>query len=291
MAPIVRFAPSPNGFLHLGHAYSALLNWRMAQENGGRFLLRIEDIDTSRCRPEFEATIYEDLTWLGLSWEQPVLRQRDRFSAYRRLLERLIAMDLVYAAGESRADLARRVAAWEAAEGEGTWPRDPDGAPLYPGPLPAVRQPAEAFRAGDRQHVLRLDMAKAAARAGEMVWEETGVGGGGEAGCQRAAPLIWGDVILARRDVPTSYHLSVVADDAHQGITHVVRGQDLFAATSVHRLLQTLLNLPAPVYHHHPLIRDADGRKLGKSTAATGLRELRAQGLRPADIRDRIGFN
>lgn len=290
MTPIFRFAPSPNGYLHLGHACSALLNADMAKASGGRFLLRIEDIDLTRCRPGFEAAIHEDLGWLGLEWERPVMRQSARFAAYRALLGRLDAMGVVYAVSDSRATLERRVSAWQEA-GNGLWPRDPDGAPLYPGPVPVEKKSPMALADRAQPHVLRLDMARAIALAGPLDWREEGRGPAGETGLCAADPAAWGDVVLARRDIPTSYHLSVVADDAAQGITHVVRGQDLFAATSVHRLLQALLDLPSPVYHHHRLILDASGQKLSKSTGATGLRELRAQGLQPADIRHRIGLN
>lgn len=291
--PVFRFAPSPNGYLHLGHALSALMNFDMAQRSGGRFLLRTEDIDATRCRPEYEAAIYEDLTWLGLRWETPVLRQSARTAAYQTALQRLDAMGLVYPSFESRAEIARLVAERERA---GRWPRDPDGAPLYPGcagDLPkAERQ--RRLQAGE-PFALRLDVAAAIARAhqrggGALTWAETGAGPGGETGIVVADPAAWGDVILARKDVPTSYHLSVVIDDAHQGVTHVVRGQDLFRATSVHRLLQDLLGLPPPLYHHHRLIRGADGQKLSKATGATGLRELRAAGSSPDDVRRMVGL-
>ncbi len=288
--PTFRFAPSPNGYLHLGHALSALLNFDMAQRCGGRLLLRIEDIDATRCRPEYEAAIYEDLAWLGLRWEEPVLRQSARLGAYEAALGRLDAMGLVYPGFESRAEIARLVAERDRA---GAWPRDPDGVPLYPG---SARDLSAAERrrrrdAGD-PFALRLDMAAAIAlvRGGApLVWAETGAGPNGETGAVVADPALWGDVILARRDVPTSYHLSVVVDDAYQGVTRVVRGQDLFHATGVHRLLQELLGLPPPVYHHHRLIRDACGRKLSKATGASGLRELRSAGATPADIRRTIG--
>lgn len=293
MTPVFRFAPSPNGHLHLGHALSALLNFDMAQSSGGRFLLRIEDIDATRCRPEYEAAIYEDLAWLGLRWDEPVLRQSARSEAYKAALHQLGLMGLVYPSFESRAEIARLVADRDRA---GPWPRDPDGVPLYPGSardLPAAER-RRRFEAGD-PFAWRLDVAAVVARTrqhnGEPLnWTDTGAGPDGETGTVAADPAAWGDVILARKEMPTSYHLSVVVDDAHQGVTHVVRGQDLFHATSLHRLLQYLLDLPQPVYHHHRLISDADGRKLSKATGATGLRELRAAGATPADIRRAVGL-
>jgi glutamyl-Q tRNA(Asp) synthetase len=294
MTAVFRFAPSPNGYLHLGHAYSAVLNARMAREAGGRLLLRIEDIDAIRCRPEYETAIFEDLRWLGLAWEEPVRRQSEHFTAYAEALERLAARGLIYPSFESRAEIGALVAARER---DGPWPRDPDGAPLYPGIAKALtpRERDRRMAAGD-PYALRLDMAAALAAVGTaaLAWIETGAGPNGELGGETrrilADPAQWGDVVLARKDIPTSYHLSVVIDDALQGITHVVRGHDLFAATSLHRLLQILLVLPEPIYHHHRLILDGDGRKLSKSTRATGLRELRAGGASLADILSMIGL-
>lgn len=279
---VFRFAPSPNGYLHLGHALSALLNADMAKAAGGRLLLRIEDIDASRCRPEFETAIYEDLAWLGLNWEQPVRRQSGHFDEYRAALTRLDAMGLIYPSFESRAEIAALVAAHEA---QSPWPRDPDGAPLYPGDAKALA-PAERARliASGAPYALRLDMVAAVQRIGPLTWLE----GGSE---QAADPTAWGDVILARKDSPGSYHLAVVVDDAAQGVTDVVRGNDLFHATSVHRMLQSLLGLASPRYHHHRLILGADGRKLSKSTQATALRERRAQGATPSDIRKVLGLD
>jgi glutamyl-Q tRNA(Asp) synthetase len=281
--PVFRFAPSPNGHLHLGHALSALQNFDMARAAGGRFLLRMEDIDATRCRPEFEAAIVEDLAWLGIQWEQPVRRQSEHFDAYRAALGKLEAMRLTFPSFESRAEIAHMVGDRDVRE---RWPRDPDGVPLYPG---AARQMKESDRQarierGD-PYAIRLDMEKATEWTGPLRWSETGAGPSGESGDIAAESAAWGDVIVGRKETPTSYHLSVVIDDAQQGVTHVVRGQDLFWSTSVHRVLQALLDLPAPSYHHHRLILDADGKKLSKSTQATGLRELRAQGLTPADIR------
>jgi glutamyl-Q tRNA(Asp) synthetase len=291
--PVFRFAPSPNGYLHLGHALSALLNAEMARAAGGLLLLRIDDIDLTRCRPEYETAIYEDLAWLGVDWEQPVWRESKHTADYRAALARLEAMGLVYPNFESRAEIAMMVAGRDA---RGHWPRDPDGAPLYPGNAKALTlsERQRRIEAGE-PYALRLDMAAACARAGSITWTETGAGPNGETGTiaadPAANPAIWGDVILARKDAPASYHLAVVVDDAEQAVTDVVRGNDLFHATSVHRLLQTLLGLPCPRYHHHRLILDADCRKLSKSTAATGLRELRAAGASPADIRRRVGVD
>jgi glutamyl-Q tRNA(Asp) synthetase len=287
--PVFRFAPSPNGYLHLGHAFSALLNFDLARQTGGRLLLRIEDIDTARCKPEFEAAIHQDLAWLGMTWETPVRRQSAHLSDYRAALEKLSAQGLVYPSFESRAEIAKLVAQREA---DAPWPRDPDGAPLYPGAAKwlAPRERASLLESG-APYALRLDMAAACARAGDLGWSEHGEGPDGETGAVAARPQAWGDVILARKETPTSYHLSVVIDDALQGVTEVVRGQDLFWSTSVHRLLQALLGLPQPAYRHHRLILDGEGQKLSKSTAATGLRELRAGGTTPAEIRRLIGLS
>jgi glutamyl-Q tRNA(Asp) synthetase len=289
MPPVFRFAPSPNGYLHLGHAFSALLNFDSARRTGGRFLLRIEDIDAARCRPEFEAAIYEDLAWLGIGWELPVRRQSEHLAEYRDALEKLASQGLVYPGFESRAEIAKLVAQREAAA---PWPRDPDGAPLYPGAAKLLSSDQrERLRESGAAYALRLDMAAACARAGDLGWIESGEGPGGEAGAVAARPEAWGDVILARKETPTSYHLSVVIDDALQGVSEVVRGQDLFWSTSVHRLLQSLLGLPQPAYRHHRLILDGAGRKLSKSTEATGLRELRAAGATPGDIRRLLGLS
>jgi glutamyl-Q tRNA(Asp) synthetase len=272
---VFRFAPSPNGYLHLGHALSALLNADRAKVAGGRLLLRIEDIDETRCRPEYEAAIYEDLAWLGLEWEQPVRRQSEHYQDYRAALARLDSLGLIYPAFESRAEIARAAA--------GT---DPDGAPLYAGAAKGLSKAERERRiASGEPYTLRLDMQAAAARAGALSWNEAGEGE------VAAKPELWGDVILARKETPTSYHLAVVVDDAAQGITDVVRGRDLFHATSVHRLLQALLGLSAPRYRHHRLILDAQGNKLSKSTSATGLRELRARGVSSVEIRRLVGLD
>jgi glutamyl-Q tRNA(Asp) synthetase len=291
--PIYRFAPSPNGYLHLGHALSALVNFDMARAAGGRLLLRIEDIDIARCRSEYETAIYEDLAWLGVAWEQPVRRQSAHFDDYRAALARLDAMGLLYPSFESRGEIARMVAHRERQSSRDAprWPRDPDGAPLYPGDARAL-SPSERRRrmAAGEPYALRLDMAAAIARVDALTWTEAGAGPGGETGTVDAQPQQWGDVVLARKDMPTSYHLAVTVDDASQGVTDVVRGQDLFWATSVHRLLQVLLELPVPKYHHHRLICDSGGQKLSKSTRATALRALRDAGAAPADIRAMVAL-
>lgn len=284
---VFRFAPSPNGPLHLGHALSAFLNHDMAFAQGGQFLLRIEDIDLTRCTPEFEQGIYEDLSWLGLKWPQPVRRQSDHLSHYRETLDRLIHMGLVYPAFMSRGEIKAFVVNYERAGS--AWPRDPDGAPLYP-PLDKRRAPheVEALLASRVKHAWRLDMEKALAKVGEpLTWNELGQG---SERTIEADPGAWGDVVLSRSDAPSSYHLSVVIDDALQGVTQVVRGLDLFHATSVHRLIQRLLDLPAPDYSHHRLILGPDGRKLSKSEGSTGLSTLRQQGHTPLDIRRLVGL-
>jgi glutamyl-Q tRNA(Asp) synthetase len=289
MPPVFRFAPSPNGYLHLGHAFSALLNSDLARLVDGWLLLRIEDIDPTRCKHEYEVAIYEDLAWLGVDWVKPVRRQSEHLADYRAALERLSAQGLVYPSFESRAEIAKLVVQREAS---GPWPRDPDGAPLYPGAakLLSAAERAQLIASGV-PYALRLDMAAAIARAGALSWNETGEGPNGETGKVVAEAQAWGDVILARKETPTSYHLSVVVDDALQGVTDVVRGADLFPATGVHRLLQQLLGLREPAYRHHRLIRDESSHKLSKSTRATGLRELRAEGANPADIRRLVGLS
>ena len=284
MPPVFRFAPSPNGELHLGHAFSALIDFDLCRRAGGRFLLRIEDIDRTRCRPEYEAAIYQDLRWLGLTWEEPVRRQSEHMDDYAAALDRLRALGLVYPAFMSRGDIRAATAAHD-------WPHDPDGAPLYPGDDRDL-DPAEAEArvAAGAPYALRLHLERATAMAGPLAWTEEGAGPAGETGHIRANPALWGDVVIARKETPTSYHLSVVVDDARQGVTHVVRGRDLFHATAVHLLLQRLLGLPTPAYHHHRLILDEAGRKLSKSDGDTSLRALRAAGRMPADIRFMVGL-
>jgi len=289
---ITRFAPSPTGPLHLGHAYSAILAHDMATAAGGAFLLRIEDIDRARARPEWEALIYEDLRWLGLTWETPVMRQSDRMEAYAAALDRIWRMGLLYPCDCSRRDIAQALSAPQ----EGAEPATgPDG-PVYPGtcrpaPNSAVRQARPTDRA------LRLDMARALLSdraAPPLGFTETGAGPGGQTGSVTftADDLTRGvgDVVLARRDMGTSYHLSVVVDDAAQGITHVTRGRDLFEATQIHVLLQRLLGLPTPVYHHHRLIRDENGKRLAKRDDARAIRTYREDGATPHDIRRILGL-
>ncbi|MBB6508651.1 glutamyl-Q tRNA(Asp) synthetase [Rhizobium soli] len=285
--PILRFAPSPNGLLHLGHALSAILNHNMALAMNGSFLLRIEDIDLARCTPDYEDAIYRDLSWLGLSWEDPPRRQSEHFETYQEALGRLMDMGLVYPAFMTRGEVKAKVADSEASGA--TWPRDPDGSPLYP-------QDDRHLSDTERKRLIesgiryswRLDMDKALERVSDaLTWREI------NDGAERlvpADPAAWGDVILSRSDAPSSYHLSVTVDDAAQGITHVVRGMDLYHATSVHRLLQELLGLPQPIYHHHRLILGTDGRKLSKSEGSTGLAALRDAGLGPLDIRGLLGL-
>lgn len=280
---VVRFAPSPNGHLHLGHAYSALMNGLLARETGGRLLLRMENIDTSRCRPEFESAICEDLAWLGLAWEEPVRRQSEHFADYTSALEHLEARGLVYPCFCSRGDILANAAS------RADWPVDPDGTPLYPGTCRHLSAAARAkrFAAGERASY-RLDMQAALRLAGPQVtWSE--YRGGSRGFEERATAAVWGDAVLSRKDIATSYHIAVVVDDAVQGVTDVVRGEDLFMATSLHRILQTLLDLPAPNYHHHALLRDGAGQKLSKSLRAKALRAFRQEGYSAAEVKQRIG--
>lgn len=292
--PVLRFAPSPNGWLHLGHAYSALFASETARQLGGRFLLRIEDIDIGRCRPEYEQGIYEDLAWLGLQWEMPVRRQSEHFAFYETGLKRLRDMGVVYPCFATRKEIQDAIEA--SGIGTARWPVDPDGAPLYPGlykdlPLKDINR----LIWEGRSYAWRLDMEKAKARAEEiagapLTFIEEGEGPKGETGQLPIHPEGFGDVVIARKDVPTSYHLAVTMDDALQGITHITRGQDLFPATYIHRILQVLLGLPEPRYRHHGLIRDENGRRLSKSARDKGLRELRAAEATPADIRHLVGL-
>ena len=284
MTPTFRFAPSPNGPLHLGHALSALTNADMARAVGGRLAAQDRGYRPRALPAEFERAMFDDLAFLGFEPSEQPRRQSEHFGTYRAALDRLSAMGLVYPAFLSRAEIRALTA-------DPAWPRDPDGAPLYPTgerTLSALER-EERIARGD-PYALRLDMDAAVAAAGRLSFGETGAGPEGESGRLAAEPERWGDVILARRDTPTSYHLSVVVDDELQGVTDVVRGVDLFHATSVHRLLQALLGLPEPRYHHHRLIRDAAGRKLSKSDGDTGLAELRAAGATAEDIRRLVGL-
>ncbi|PTM40505.1 tRNA glutamyl-Q(34) synthetase GluQRS [Bosea sp. 124] len=287
--PVLRFAPSPNGRLHLGHALSALTNERLAAQMTGRLLLRIEDIDRERCTPALEQALRDDLAWLGLVFERPVRRQSEHFDDYAVALGDLRRRDLVYPCFCSRQQVRAAVLAEEAASGR-RWPVDPDDAPLYPGSCRACGR-AEAQRriAAGEPHVLRLDMARAlAAAGGELSYVL--IDAAGQASTVAARPGRWGDVVLARKGVPTSYHLAVVTDDALQGVTHVVRGRDLEAATDIHALLQRLLGLPTPRYHFHELLTDETGRKLAKSRQSESLADLRAQGMTAVGIRQMLGF-
>ncbi|MER8590941.1 tRNA glutamyl-Q(34) synthetase GluQRS [Mesorhizobium sp. M1182] len=285
-----RFAPSPNGELHLGHAYSALLNQKLAKATGGRLLLRIEDIDTTRCTPEFEAGIFRDLKWLGLGWEEPVRRQSEHFAEYRAMLERLIEEELVYPAFMSRSEIRAFIADSEKRGRD--WPRDPDGVPLYPAADKALTASERKRRQAENvPFAWRLDVDAAIARAGkDLSWAEYTDETLSATRRVEAHPQDWGDVVVARREIPTSYHLAVTMDDALQGVSHVVRGQDLYSATSVQRLLQQLLGLPQPAYFHHRLILGPDGRKLSKSLGDTGLAAQRKTGASPDDVRRLVGL-
>jgi glutamyl-Q tRNA(Asp) synthetase len=285
---VFRFAPSPNGELHLGHALSALSSFEMARRAGARFLLRIEDIDTERCREEFVAQILEDLAWLGLSWKEPVLRQSAHFEDYRAAARRLEDMGLLYPCFATRSEVI-------AAAGRGSRAFDPDGAPLYPGlHKNLASEVADARRRRGEPFALRIYMERAVAEArrltggGALTFRE--IDGEGGSRTLEARPERWGDAVIVRKEVPASYHLAVTVDDARQGVTHVVRGRDLFAATDLQRLLQILLGLPEPLYHHHRLVTDRAGRKLSKSAGDTSLRSLRLRGVTPQEIRTLVGL-
>ena len=270
---VTRFAPSPTGYLHLGHAYAAWTAWRRAREAGGRFLLRIEDIDKERCRPDFADAIEADLRWLGLDWDGPVLRQSERLAVYAGALQALAARGLVYPCFCSRANIAREVARSTSA------PHGPDDAPLYPGTcrgLPAARR--AALLEDGAPHVLRLDMAAALHDAPPLTFNDEA------AGAATAHPAMFGDVVLARRDVAASYHLCATFDDAAQGVTLVTRAEDLRDAAHLHRLLQHLLGWRTPRYAHHALLSDGEGRRLSKRDGAVSLRALRAEGMRGGNV-------
>lgn len=287
---ITRFAPSPTGPLHLGHAYSALLASDMARNAGGKFLLRLEDIDQSRARPQWEVQIFDDLKWLGLSWPDPVMRQSTRIPTYQRAITSLWQQGLLYSCCCARRDIQQAISAPQ--EG-GDVVFGPDG-PIYPGTCrPATATPnTDPF---PDNLALRLNMSKAVENLPQLSFVETGAGPGGQTGSiefspQHALSSI-GDIVLSRRDMGTSYHLSVVIDDAAQNITHVIRGADLFEATKIHVILQNLLNLPTPTYHHHSLIRDEDGKRLAKRDDARALQKYRKDGATPLDIRKLIGLD
>ncbi|PCI05932.1 MAG: tRNA glutamyl-Q(34) synthetase GluQRS [Hyphomicrobiales bacterium] len=282
--PIFRFAPSPNGKLHLGHAYSALLNQKLAREAGGKLLLRIEDIDTVRCTPELETQMLDDLKWLGIEWDEKPMRQSENFETYANALKKLQAAGLVYPGFMSRGEVTKIVN--EAKKAGTIWPRDPDGTPHYPPNDKNMNKNQRAEMLGSSApNSYRLDMSKALETiVPPLQWHEKDMH-------IEADPKAWGDVVLARRDIPTSYHLACVLDDADQNITHIVRGNDLYSATAIHRLLQELLDLEAPRYHHHKLILDEDGQKLSKSRKDTSLSDLREQGKSPNDIKILIGFS
>ena len=276
---VTRFAPSPTGYLHLGHALSALTGWRAARAAGGRFLLRIEDIDAGRCRPDYEAAILADLAWLGLDWERPVRRQSEHLADYAGALERVREMGVLYPCFCTRRKIAAEIAA------AGRAPHGADG-PVYPGTCRSL-SPAERrarIAAGDA-YGLRLDAGRAHALVGKLSWQEQA------RGAVAVEPQLLGDVVLARKDAPASYHLAVTLDDHVQGVTLVTRGRDLFSATHVHRLLQALLGLAAPAYHHHVLLTNAAGERLAKRDAAASLRSLRAAGATPAAVRAMAGFS
>ncbi|MFN3511573.1 MAG: tRNA glutamyl-Q(34) synthetase GluQRS [Phenylobacterium sp.] len=281
MSLVTRFAPSPTGRLHRGHAFSALTAHRAAQGAGGRFLLRIEDIDFTRCRPEFETGIYEDLAWLGLSWETPVRRQSEHMADYEAALETLRGRGLAYRCFRTRKEIAESAAS--APHGPG---------PAFRGEPHSPQEEARRLAAGE-PFAWRLSL-EAAERAlggfGSLVFLEEGEGPDGRRGVMAARPQLAGDIVLARKDVGVAYHLAVVVDDALQGITHVIRGQDLFEATHVQRLLQALLGLPTPVYRHHRLLTGPDGRRFAKRDRSETLAELRAAGVTPAQLRKEMGF-
>ena len=285
-AVVSRFAPSPTGLLHLGHALSARSGFDLALRLGGRFLLRIEDTDPDRCRPELAREIEEHLAWLGLTWETPVLRQSEHFPVYAAAAERLAALGLLYPCFATRGEI-------EAAAAPGAV--DPDGAPLYRGPHRHL-EPAEVERrraAGDLL-AMRIDMgravAMAVAKAGQTALSYTALDDRLQPRRVAVNPMRWGDAVIQRKSTPTSYHLSVVVDDARQGVTIVTRGVDLQASTEIHRLLQILLDLPEPAYQHHALILDADGRKLSKRDQSTSLKALREQGVAPDEVWRRLGL-
>ena len=273
MSMTTRFAPSPTGYLHVGHARAAWIAWQRARRAGGRFLLRIEDIDPSRCRPEFSAAILEDLAWLGIDWDAGVRHQSEHLPEYRRMLDNLMARGLIYPCFCTRAEIRREIAL------SGAAPHAPDGGTVYPGTCRRLAASARATRLSDGvPHAWRLDMGRAAASAPRLHFREHGK-------LVSCRPEGFGDVVLARSDAPASYHLCVTHDDATEGVTLVTRGEDLLPATAIHRLIQALMGWPAPDYEHHPLLLDAAGRRLSKRDSAATLREMRQAGLSPSDVR------
>lgn len=279
--PLLRFAPSPNGFLHLGHAYSALITDRWASQLGGSWLLRMEDIDVGRSRPEFAQAIYDDLAWLGLKWPQPVMVQSSRFNAYKTAAQKLKNMDLLYPCFCSRKDIMSNASDQH----------DPDGAPLYPGTCKHLSQTEVKRRINNDVPVqYRLDMERASDLVGMLSYTTAQPAPLDRPKIQFAKPKKWGDVVIQRKDTPTSYHLSVVIDDAAQNITHVTRGRDMEAATDIHVLLQMLLGFPSPIYTFHKLILDEEGKKLSKSIHSKSLQTLRQKGATPQSIRAQLGF-
>jgi glutamyl-Q tRNA(Asp) synthetase len=281
---VTRFAPSPTGLLHRGHAFSALTAFAAVQAAGGRFLLRIEDIDAERCRPEFEAAIFEDLAWLGLAWEAPVRRQSQHLGDYQAALERLRERGLVYRCFRTRREVLDEI---------GRAPHGAEPAPFRGAPL-AAGEEARRLEAGE-PFAWRLSLEAAQAALGptwnDLAFVEEGEGPHGETGLIRAEPAWAGDVVLARKDLGVAYHLAVVVDDALQGVTHVIRGQDLQEAAHVQRLLQALLGLPAPIYQHHRLLLRPDGKRFAKRDTAETLRELRAGGVDSGELRRQLGFD
>jgi len=289
---VLRFAPSPNGPLHLGHALSAIVGHGWARRVGGRFLLRIEDIDQARSRETFTDAIVEDLIWLGIRWDGTPVLQSQRMRAYAEAASRLSAQGLLYPCFATRGEIAAEIAR-RAGEGEPT-PLDPDGTPLFPGLHRDMSEQEIAARKAEGQtFALRLDMRRAldaiTSKLGPDPLSFVELSEDGAERIVEAHPERWGDAVIVRKDTPSSYHLSVVVDDAWQGVTTVTRGQDLYAATDLHRLLQVLLDLPEPRYHHHPLLTDALGRKLSKSAGAEALATLRKRGLSPGDVYSRVG--
>ncbi|EGF95445.1 Glutamate--tRNA ligase [Brevundimonas diminuta] len=283
MTFVTRFAPSPTGRLHKGHAFSALTAWRAAKAAGGRFVLRIEDIDPTRCRPEFEAGIYEDLAWLGLDWETPVRRQSDHLADYAAVVEALDRRGLLYRCFRTRKEILDAI---------GDAPHGPAEA-ARPGPHPAEEE--ARLLAEGRPFAWRLSLDRAKEALGGAVWDalsfiEEGSGPDGETGRVKARPETAGDVVLARKDAGTAYHLAVTHDDALQGVSHVIRGQDLFEATHIQRLIQALMDWPAPVYRHHRLLAGPDGRRYAKRDRSVTLAELREGGLTPEALRAELGF-